>query len=168
NKKMMVELNEIKLRLAQQSDLEVITQLFFETIQHVNIRDYSREEVDDWSSWKSDVDQWLERIQEQYFIVAEKKNKMVGFGSLNKDGYLDLLFVDKDTQGQGVANALISELERKAIEQQNDFIYSDVSLTARGFFEHRGFIVEKQQLKQSKTKALINFRMTKKIPFASL
>ncbi len=154
-------MKDIKLRQAIDSDVEKITQLFFDTIQNINIKDYSQEEVDDWSSWKSDIDKWLEKMQEQYFVVAEQNNKFVGFSSLAKDGYLDFMFVDKDTQGQGVASALLSEIERKAIEQNNDQIYSDVSLTAKGFFEKNGFVVESQQLKKSKQKELINFRMVK-------
>jgi N-acetylglutamate synthase-like GNAT family acetyltransferase len=156
------DLNEIWVRQANESDLGDITQLFYDTIRNINIRDYSIEEVDDWSSWKVDIDKWLEKMQEQYFVVAVIKNKIVGFSSLAPDGYLDFMFVDKDTQGQGVASVLLSEIERKAIEQDNDLIYSDVSLTAKGFFEIKGFIVEKQQLKKSKEKELINFRMIKK------
>lgn len=154
-------MNSIKIRQVVEGDVSQITQLFFDTIQNINIRDYSQEEVDDWSSWKADVDKWLEKMQEQYFIVAEIKNKIVGFSSLAQDGYLDFMFVDKDIQGQGVASALLSKIVRKAIEQNNDLIYSDVSLTAKGFFESKGFIVERLQLKKSKHKELINFRMKK-------
>lgn len=154
-------MDDIIIRQANESDVGKITQLFYETIQNINIRDYSQEEVDDWSSWKTDVDKWLERMQKQYFVVAEIKNEVVGFSSLAEDGYLDFMFVDKDTQGQGVASALLSEIEKKAIEQNNNLIYSDVSLTAKGFFENKGFIVESQQLKKSKKKELINFRMIK-------
>lgn len=153
----------IKIRQAKEFDVRKITQLFFDTIQYINIKDYSQEEVDDWSSWKADIDQWLEKMQEQYFIVAEINNKIVGFSSLAHDGYLDFIFVDKDTQGQGVASAMLSEIEKKAIDQKNDHIYSDVSITAKGFFESKGFFVERQQLKKSKKKELVNFRMIKMI-----
>lgn len=153
----------IEVRQSLSSDVEKITQLFYDTIQNINIKDYSQEELDDWSSWKTDIDKWLARMDEQYFIVAEIQNKIVGFSSLAEDGYLDFMFVDKDTQGQGVASTLLSEIERKALVQNNDLIYSDVSLTAKGFFESKGFIVERQQLKKSKKKDLINFRMIKKM-----
>jgi len=156
-------MDRIDLRQALDSDVDKITQLFYDTIQNINIKDYSQEEVDDWSSWHADTDKWLERMHEHYFIVAEIDAKIVGFSSLAHDGYLDLLFVDKDTQGQGVAGALVSEMVQKAIEQNNDLIYSDVSLTAKGFFERKGFIVERQQLKKSKKKELVNFRMIKKL-----
>jgi len=155
-------MNSIKIRQAVEGDVSQITQLFFDTIQNINIKDYSKEEVDDWSSWKTNTDKWLERIQEQYFVLAEINNQIVGFSSLAEDGYLDFMFVHKDFQVQGIASALLSEIEHQASEQNNEFIYSDVSITAKGFFEKKGFIVERQQLKKSKKKELINFRMIKK------
>lgn len=148
---------------ASSADVKEITQLFHDTIQVINSRDYPKDEIDDWSSWYKDTDKWAERINEQYFIVAKLDNKVVGFSSLATDGYLDFMFVHKDLQGQGIAKALLTEIENKAFIQQNDLIYSDVSTTAKGFFEKNGFDVEKQQLKKSKKKELINFRMTKTI-----
>jgi putative acetyltransferase len=72
------------------------------------------------------------------------------------------MFVHKDFQGLGIASDLLSEIEHQASEQNNQIIYSDVSITAKGFFEKKGFIVESQQLKKSKKKELVNFRMIKK------
>jgi putative acetyltransferase len=155
-------MNSIKIRQPVEGDVSQITQLFFDTIQNINIKDYSKEEVDDWSSWNTDTDKWLERIQEQYFVLAEINNQIVGFSSLAEDGYLDFMFVHKDFQGQGIASALLSDIEHQASEQNNEFIYSDVSITAKGFFEKKGFIVKRQQLKKSKKKELVNFRMIKK------
>jgi putative acetyltransferase len=141
----------------------MITLLFRDTIQNVNSKDYPADEIDDWSSWWTDQDKWQERIEEQYFIKAMIEDKIVGFSSLAPDGYLDFMFTHKDYQRQGVAAGLISKIEKKAKEQGNYLIYSDVSITAKGFFERHGFIVEKQQFKKSRNKELINFRMTKKI-----
>ncbi len=159
-------MNKIDIREAVRGDVERITQLFYDTIQNINIKDYSQEEVDDWSSFKEDTYKWLERIKEQYFIVAEINNKIVGFSSLAQDGYLDFMYVDKDSQGQGVASILLAEIEKKAIKQNNDLIYSDVSITAKGFFESKGFIVESKQLSKSKKNEyieFINYRMAKNI-----
>ena len=47
-------MNSIKIRQVAEGDVSQITQLFFDTIQNINIRDYIQEEVDDWSSWKAD------------------------------------------------------------------------------------------------------------------
>jgi putative acetyltransferase len=73
------------------------------------------------------------------------------------------MFVHKDYQGQGIANQLLSELERKAIEQNNREIYSEVSITAKTFFEERGFFVKRKQLKKSRERELENYYMTKEI-----
>jgi putative acetyltransferase len=146
---------------ASSTDIKEITQLFYYTIQTINSRDYPKDEIDDWSSWYKDIDKWARRIHEQYFIVAKLDDKVVGFSSLSTDGYLDFMFVHKDFQGKGIAKALLTDIENKATLQQNDLIYSDVSITAKGFFEKYGFKVEKQQLKKSRKKKLVNFKMSK-------
>lgn len=151
----------IKIYRATKQDVGMITQLFRDTIQNVNSKDYPADEIEDWSSWWTDHDKWQERIEEQYFVKAMIEDKIVGFSSLATDGYLDFMFTHKDYQRHGVAGNLIRKIERKAKEQGNDLIYSDVSITAKGFFERHGYIVEKQQFKKSKDKELINFRMTK-------
>ena len=153
----------IKIYRAASQDVGMITQLFRDTIQNVNSKDYPADETEDWSSWWTDHDKWKKKIAEQYFIKAMIKDKMVGFSSLATDGYLDFMFTHKDYQRHGVAGNLLNKIEKKAKEQGNDLIYSDVSITAKGFFERHGYVVEKQQFKKSRNKKLINFRMTKTI-----
>lgn len=153
----------IKIYRATKQDVGIITLLFRDTIQNINSKDYPADEIDDWSSWWTEHDKWQERIEEQYFIKAMIDDKIVGFSSLAADGYLDFMFTHKDYQRHGVAGTLIKKIERKAKEQGNDKIYSDVSITAKGFFERHGYIVEKQQFKKSRNKELINYRMTKTI-----
>jgi len=154
-------MNNIEIRVANDSDVNEITNLFYETIQNINRKDYPQDEIDDWSSWYADIDKWKETISQQFFIVAIIDNVVVGFSSLATDGYLDFMFVHKDYQKQGIAKQLLRAIEEKAVLQNNKQIYSDVSITARSFFESKGYIVEKEQLKKSRYKELVNFRMTK-------
>jgi len=153
----------IKIHRATMQDVSEITELFRETIQHVNSQDYPPDEIEDWSEWWTDHAKWLLKIEEQFFIKAMIDDKIVGFSSLAKDGYLDFLFTHKDYQGKGVATNLIRKIERKAKEQSNDMIYSDVSITARGFFEKHGYVVKIKKKKKSRNKELVNFRMAKRI-----
>lgn len=153
----------IEIRQATETDIKDITDLFYETIQTINRKDYSQEEVDDWSSWRNDFEKWKEGLSEQYFILAILKNKVVGFSSIARDGYLDFMFTHKDFQGKGIAKKMLVELEKKSLEQKNNCIYSDVSITAKEFFLSQGFEIEKQQLKRSKEKELINYRMKKNL-----
>lgn len=153
----------VKTYRATEHDVNQITLLYRDTIQNVNNKDYPEDEIEDWSSWWNDHDKWHKRIAEQFFIKAMIENKIVGFSSLAFDGYLDLLFTHKDYQGLGVASSLMRRVERKARQQGNNFIYSDVSITAKSFFEKHGYSLVKQQYKKSRNKELINFRMSKVI-----
>jgi RimJ/RimL family protein N-acetyltransferase/N-acetylglutamate synthase-like GNAT family acetyltransferase len=153
----------IKIYKATKHDIGMITELFRDTIQNINSKDYSKDEIEDWSSWWINHDKWEDKIEKQYFLKAIIENQLVGFSSLAKDGYLDFIFTHKDFQRHGIAGNLIKKIERKAKKQGNALIYSDVSITAKRFFEKHGYVVEKQQLKRSKNKELINFRMTKTI-----
>jgi putative acetyltransferase len=151
----------IIIKIAQESDIPNIAKLFYETIQTINIKDYTQEEIDDWSSWYSDTDKWKQKINEQFFILAQLNNELVGFGSLAKDGYLDYMFVHKEHQRKGIAKKLYNKIEEKAHEKKNHIIYSEVSITAKSFFESLGFEIEKPQKKKSKNKELTNFKMRK-------
>lgn len=154
-------MNNVIIRTANFSDIPDIAQLFDDTIRSINSKDYPQDEIDDWAYWATDADKWKERISHQYFIVAILNNIIVGFSSLAQDGYLDFMYVHKNYQRKGIAKFLLKVVEEKAILQKNEIIYSDVSITARPFFEKYGYIVEKQQLKKSKNKELINYKMIK-------
>ena len=72
-------------------------------------------------------------------------------------GYLDLLFVHKDYQKQGISTALCNELE-KGFSVINTF----ASITAKPFFENRGYSVVKAQEIERFGVKLKNFEMQKK------
>lgn len=127
------------IRLARQEDIEQIKKLYQETILSVNIKDYTFEQVDLWAKRGVKNDVWLQRINEEYFIVCEIENQIVGFCSLKPDGYLNTLFIHKDFQGQGIAKALLFNIEQHAQEAGIEKLSADVSITANGFFLKNGY-----------------------------
>lgn len=148
---------------AKEADIPEITNLFYNTIQFVNIKDYTQEQVDDWSYWHSAMDKWQHGIWHDFFVKAVDADKIVGFGSLREDGYLDYLFTHKDYQHKGVGRGLFAKLEKQAKAQGHKSIYADVSITAKRFFEFLGFVMESEQLKKSHYLELVNYRMRKTI-----
>jgi putative acetyltransferase len=132
--------NKILIRSADENDLPAITELFRTTIQSINSKDYTPEQIEVWSAGADNTEKWAESIKNQYFIVAEIEGVIAGFGSITPGRYLDFMYVHKDYQRLGVARALLNEIERKASEQKNAEIYSHVSKTAKGFFEKMGYI----------------------------
>jgi len=133
----------VKIRRADISDLDQIRRLYKETITAVNKKDYDEKQISVWASASQDIAKWTSKINEQYFFVAEEENKIVGFGSVTKEGYLDYLYTHKDFQGQGMATELLKVIEKKAKELNLKEIYAHVSITARPFFESKGFAVTK-------------------------
>ncbi len=151
------------IRTATIDDLDEIRQLFTDTIISVNSKDYNAEQISAWSSRGGDKDRWLNKINEQYFIVSYNGKEINGFASLALSGYLDFMFVHKNHQGKGVALQMLNSLECKALDLDIHEIISDVSITAKPFFLSNGFKALAQQSVSIDAVTLTNFKMRKEI-----
>lgn len=88
---------------------------------------------------------------------------LVGFGSLDDEGDIDMLFVHKDRQGQGIAKTILRELERLALERGKQTVSAFASVTARPFFEHMGYAVEHENVVDRDGVSLVNLLMSKQL-----
>ena len=88
--------------------------------------------------------------------IAEIDGEIVGFADMNESGYLDRLYVHRDHQRKGVARALVDALERTVKAEKYT---THASITARGFFEKRGWRVVRTQQVIRYGVALTNFVM---------
>lgn len=150
------------VRQARQADAKETQSLYIDTVLNVNRRDYSEAEVEDWASCGNDISKIEEMIRTHYFIVAEnRQSQIVGFSSITPQGYLHSMFVHKDFQRQGIARLLLEEIERYAEENNIMRITSEVSLTARPFFEQHGYKVKTEQKRKANMLCLTNFWMAK-------
>lgn len=150
----------ILIRQAKQNDLAAIQALFVDTIEAVCCYDYSPEQIAVWTSSIENTKRWTDKLMKQYFLIAEIDNKIVGFASLENNIYFDFIYVHKDYQRQGIADNLYSEILAKAIKHGTILLTSDVSITARPFFEKRGFKVIAEQKNDIKGVEVINYKMT--------
>ena len=152
------------IRAALQSDAVELKKLFQNTVLAINRRDYSQAEVEDWASCGDDLSNIENMIKTHYFIVAvNQQSEIVGFSSITPQGYLHSMFVHKDFQGEGIATILLNEIEQYAITNGIIRITSEVSLTARPFFEKKGYIVEEEQKRKANQLSLTNFWMAKQV-----
>lgn len=131
----------MKLRTYRPSDCEHLAALFYETVHSINAKDYTREQMDCWASGNVNFQEWNASFLAHWTVVAVEKNKIVGFGDLAPSGYLDRLFVHKDYQRKGIATAICNHLENFA----KNTVMTHASITARPFFEHRGYKVIQEQ-----------------------
>lgn len=152
------------IRTATLSDMPELKELYQNTVLTVNRKDYSTAEIEDWASCGDDIAHLQKSFTEQYYIVAENQRQyIVGFASINDEGYMHTLFVHKDFQHQGVATLLYQYLEAYAQENGIEKITSEVSITAKPFFEKQGFLVDEEQRRKANKLCLINYKMSKSI-----
>ncbi len=155
---------DFTIRIARLPDVLELKNLFQDTVLNINKRDYSKAEVEDWASCGNDLSHIKEMIKTHYFIVAVNQQlQIVGFSSITPQGYLHSMFVHKDFQGKGIATILLNEIEQHATATGITRITSEVSLTARPFFEKKGYIVEVEQKRKANRLSLTNFWMAKRL-----
>ena len=124
------------------SDCEEMAELFYQTVHSVNARDYTKEQLDAWATGRVDLQAWKQSFLEHITIVAVENGEIVGFGDIAPDGYLDRLYVHRNYQGKGIASAVCDQLE-KAVSA--DRITTHASITAKPFFENRGYRTVREQ-----------------------
>lgn len=146
------------IRNYQSADCPEIAGLFYDTVHTVNAKDYTQEQLNVWATGTIDFRQWDLSFLEHSTFVAIENELIVGFGDIDETGYLDRLYVHKDFQGKGIASALCDRLEQTAAGKQ---IVTHASITARPFFEKRGYKVVKEQLVERGGVLLKNYVMRK-------
>lgn len=132
----------MELRRYKSSDIEQIARLFYDTVHCVNAQDYTDEQLNVWATGEVDLDTWDSSLMGDYTLVAVEDDMIVGFGDIDSSGYLDRLYVHKDYQGRGVATAICDRLEA---EVKTGVITVHASITAKSFFERRGYEVVREQ-----------------------
>jgi len=156
-------MNEKTFAIATRNDLKEITHLFQQTIRSVASKDYSPQEIASWSDGAKNTDNWHKRIDTHYYLLVKSDDFLVGMASLDKTGYLDVIYIHHEYQGQGIASDLLSKMENKAREDGHMSITSDVSITAKPFFIHKGYSIVKPQLILCRGCVLRNYNVRKSL-----
>lgn len=149
---------EMIIRKYKPSDCKKLAELFYYTVHTVNAKDYTEEQLNAWADGKVNLNAWNESFLEHYSVVAEKDNEIVGFGDIDKTGYLDRLYVHSKYQNQGIATAICDELEWAFSVSR---ITTHASITAKPFFLGRRYQVVKEQQVIRRGVSLTNFVMEK-------
>ena len=135
-----------------------MAELFYETVHSVNAKDYSEAELNAWAAGNVDLDVWNRSFLAHHTLVAVESGAIVGFSDMDEDGYLDRLYVHREHQGRGIATALCDALEEAS--QANRFT-THASITARPFFEGRGYRTVCAQQVERRGVKLTNYVMVK-------
>ncbi|MBX2871786.1 MAG: GNAT family N-acetyltransferase [Saprospiraceae bacterium] len=153
------------IRPFKADDTAAVYQLFYDTVHSVNLQHYTPEEVEAWvPSQAPDLQQWQERLLRQRTLLAEINGHLVGFANLEADGCnIDMVYTHKDFQGQGIATALVEQLEQEVKRNGGARIELAASITARPFFEKRGYQLIRVNEVRRYGIVLRNFIMEKRV-----
>lgn len=140
-------------------DFAAVLRLFQRSVHEVASRDYTPEQISAWAPDSPDVARWSKRLSDQSVFVCEDQDQIAGFASVDSDGHLDLLYVHPDVQRQGVASVLCAHIVQWATAHNLERLYTEASVTARPFFESRGFSVVGSEVIQAGGVSMLRFRM---------
>jgi putative acetyltransferase len=155
----------MKVRPAHPSDTDALKTLFYNTVRRINCRDYSPRQIEVWASAVIDDQLWQSRIQSGCVYVVEEESQIVGFASLQESGYIASFFCHSHYQGKGVGTLLLNHIEQVARSLGTHRLYSEVSITAQPFFQHRGFRIVQPQTVERRGVTFRNFVMEKDLAF---
>lgn len=150
-----------KLRSYQISDLEGVITVFERAVRETASQDYNPAQIAAWA--QADRDSWQKRLLDSHCWVATIEDTIVGFGNVELDGHLDLMFTHPDYLRTGVASALLQKLEHAVIVMALPVIFTEASITAKPFFSRRGYQLLAAQQVQVRGQNFINYRMSKSL-----
>lgn len=153
----------MQVRTYEIGDTQQIVKLFYDTVHEVNIRDYTKAQVDAWAPAEIDLAGWTKSLSSKFTFVAEDGDKIAGFGELEANGHIDRFYCDRDFQRQGVGRKILARIELQAQTLGIKKLFTEASITAKPFFESQGFIAVKQQEVERRGQKFINFAMEKLI-----
>ncbi len=129
---------QASLRPFLASDLPRLAAIFRASIEELTSEDYNEAQQAAWAAF-ADENDFGEKLAQDLTLVALIEGEIAGFASLRGDRHIDMLYVDPNAAGQGVASTLCEALEKLAGARGATTLSVDASDTARNFFEKRGY-----------------------------
>jgi putative acetyltransferase len=126
----------ILIRRNVESDAIETWGIFFNTVRNINSRDYSEQQVKAWAPRSFDFALWQKKMDSINPFIAEINGVVVG-------------------------KALMTHILNCGSKKNIHRYYSEVSITAKPFYEHFGFKVVKAQNVEIRGQTLTNYIMEK-------
>jgi len=155
--------NEITIRSYQQGDEQEIAYIYYNTIHKVNIQDYTQEQVNAWAPLTSlETNRWLKKFEAINPLVAVIDGQIVGFAEFEANGHIGCFFCHHEWIGKGVGSALMRAINTQATQKKIHRIFTEVSITARPFFEKQGFFIICEHVDIKRGVELMCYKMERK------
>jgi putative acetyltransferase len=135
---------KLALRPMLAADVPHLREIFRDSIEALTDDDYTEAQQEAWASVADDEAAFGEKLAGQLTLVATLEGSPVGFASLAGGDTIDMLYVHPAVAAQGVGAMLADALEKLACSRGAAKLSVDVSDSARGFFEKRGYVAHQR------------------------
>jgi len=153
----------MEIRKFKKGDENELWKLFYNTIHKVNIRDYNNDQINAWAPQSLDLNIAKNKFREISPFIVAINGIIVGYADIQDDGLIDHFYCHYKHQRNGIGSKLFAAILKEANNKGISLMYSNVSITARPFFEAKGFIVEKEQILKLEDQELKNYRMVRRV-----
>jgi putative acetyltransferase len=154
---------KLAMRPYLRADTPLLAEIFRASIEELTQEDYSEAQRGVWAAAAEDEAAFGARLAQGLTLVATLGGSVVGFISLKGADHLDLLYVHPAVAGQGIGAMLCDAVERLAAARGTPRLTADVSDTARGFFERRGYLAQRRNTVSCGDEWLANTTMEKQL-----
>jgi GNAT superfamily N-acetyltransferase len=151
------------IRRATPDDALAIATLYHDTVKKINSRDYAPAQIQAWAGATPDEEKWLERQTSRTTFVEEDDGIIRGFAELEGNGHIGAVYIHADYQREGIASALLDEVEKEAVACGATCHSTDASITAEPFFAKHGFETVAAQDVEYHGQIFRNYRMRKQV-----
>lgn len=152
----------VTIRAYVQSDAADTLTVFTEAIVKTASADYTVEQIRAWAKpGQRDLPSWHAAMDSRGTVIAQIDAQLAGFSDCDPTGHIDMMFVSPKYLRRGVAGQLLKFVEHRARSAGLAELTSDVSITARPFFERYGFEVIAEQRPIKAGVELTNYKMRK-------
>ena len=127
------------IRKLLDDEYEQVIKLIYKSVHEICKGDYTQRELFAWAPENFDRVKFQKALDGCYNTVMIEKNRIVGFLSMEHDGYLNRLYTHSEYAGKGIATALLKDAQDWAMENGISEIRLDSSRTAESFYLKNGF-----------------------------
>ncbi|MFV3416190.1 GNAT family N-acetyltransferase [Pseudomonas nitroreducens] len=134
----------LTIRQAHSDDAKAISQVIVAAVQESNSQDYPESVI---ASVVANFTpgRVLELLEQRLVFVALLDDRIVGTGALDGD-VVRSLFITPPQQRRGIGQALMSRIEKAALERSIEALLVPASITAESFYARLGYCVLRERL----------------------
>ncbi len=131
----------MNIRMMYPMEGKKLAQLLYLSVHTLCAADYTAEELDAWAPKKFDMRKFHSSLLRSVNWVAVEKDKIIGFINIERDGYINRLFIHPDYARRGVGSSLMDTAVAWAKRKGLKRVFLASSKTGYGFYVKRGFRV---------------------------